>query len=57
MAGDTMLILFIGQEAADAAWYYPEPKTDRASKLKDHVAFCEHLDSEGMGLVADDNVR
>ncbi len=27
-----------GKEAADAAWYYPEPK-EAASKIKDHVAF------------------
>jgi len=31
----------IGKEAKDAAWYYPEPKTDKAAKLKDHVAFCK----------------
>jgi len=28
-----------GTEAKDAAWYYPEPKTERAEKLKDYVAF------------------
>ncbi|KAK0508691.1 hypothetical protein JMJ35_008967 [Cladonia borealis] len=28
-----------GQGAKDAAWYYPSPKTDKASPLKDHVAF------------------
>lgn len=27
-----------GDEAADAAWYYPEPK-DAAAAIKDHVAF------------------
>ena len=27
-----------GNEAADAAWYYPEPK-DAAAAIKDHVAF------------------
>ena len=30
-----------GQEATNAAWYYPHPKTERANGLKDHVAFCE----------------
>ena len=27
-----------GDENADAAWYYPEPK-DAAAEIKDHVAF------------------
>ena len=27
-----------GQENADAAWYYPEPK-DEAAHIKDHIAF------------------
>jgi uncharacterized protein (DUF427 family) len=27
-----------GQENADAAWYYPEPKNAAAS-IKDHIAF------------------
>ena len=27
-----------GEENADAAWYYPEPK-DAATNIKDHVAF------------------
>lgn len=27
-----------GEENADAAWYYPEPK-DAAKNIKDHVAF------------------
>ncbi len=27
-----------GQEAHDAAWYYPDPK-DAAAEIKDHVAF------------------
>lgn len=29
------------KEAKDAAWYYPETITERASGLRDHVAFCE----------------
>ncbi|KAL8717459.1 MAG: hypothetical protein Q9225_005298 [Loekoesia sp. 1 TL-2023] len=28
-----------GKEVKDAAWYYPEPVTERASGLKDYVAF------------------
>lgn len=32
-----------GKEATDAAWYYQSPKTDRAAKLKDFVAFCKVL--------------
>lgn len=32
----------IGEEAKDAAWYYPEPKPGKASSLKDHVAFCNY---------------
>ena len=31
----------LGKEAKDAAWYYPKPATERAEKIKDHVAFCE----------------
>ncbi|KAK4690493.1 hypothetical protein P7C71_g6310, partial [Lecanoromycetidae sp. Uapishka_2] len=31
--------LNLGQEAKDAAWYYPTPKTGKAEPLKDHVAF------------------
>ena len=27
-----------GETAADAAWYYPEPK-DAAAEIRDHVAF------------------
>jgi len=27
-----------GEENADAAWYYPQPK-DAAAEIKDHVAF------------------
>ncbi|KAL8729590.1 MAG: hypothetical protein Q9166_004670 [cf. Caloplaca sp. 2 TL-2023] len=30
-----------GQEAKDAAWYYPDTITDKAAPLKDHVAFCK----------------
>ncbi|KAL8823515.1 MAG: hypothetical protein Q9191_005786 [Dirinaria sp. TL-2023a] len=30
-----------GKEAKDAAWYYPQPTTERAAKLKDHIAFCQ----------------
>lgn len=30
----------IGKEVKDAAWYYPEPITDKAAPIKDHVAFC-----------------
>ena len=35
------LNVFIGKEAKDAAWYYPDTVTERAEKIKDHVAFCE----------------
>lgn len=35
------LIVVIGKEAKDAAWYYPDTVTERAEKIKDHVAFCE----------------
>ncbi|KAL9128347.1 MAG: hypothetical protein Q9217_002951 [Psora testacea] len=28
-----------GKSARDAAWYYPKTETERASKLKDHIAF------------------
>ncbi len=31
----------IGKEANEAAWYYPEPLTDKAAPIKDHVAFCK----------------
>ena len=31
----------LGQEAKDAAWYYPKPKTERAEKIKDYIAFCK----------------
>ena len=30
-----------GKEAKDAAWYYPEPVTERANGLKDYFAFCK----------------
>ena len=36
-----------GQEAKDAAWYYPQPKTEKAEKLKDHVAFCKSNSCSG----------
>jgi uncharacterized protein (DUF427 family) len=29
-----------GNTLKDAAWYYPAPK-DKATHIKDHVAFCE----------------
>ena len=32
-----------GEENADAAWYYPEPK-DAAAEIKDHVAFWKGVD-------------
>lgn len=36
-----------GNTLKDAAWYYPSPK-DKASHIKDHVAFCEYSgDREG----------
>jgi uncharacterized protein (DUF427 family) len=35
------LVRNVGVEAKDAAWYYPEPKSGKAEKLKDCVAFCE----------------
>ena len=38
---DVKLTEVPGAEAKDAAWYYPEPLTDRAAKLKNYVAFCE----------------
>ena len=38
-----------GQEAKDAAWYYKEPKTERAMSLKDHVAFCKYSGRRGNG--------
>lgn len=31
-----------GKEVKDAAWYYPEPATERAKGLKDYVAFCKN---------------
>ena len=31
-----------GQTLKDAAWYYPQPK-EKASNIKDHVAFCEYF--------------
>lgn len=34
-------IVVDGKEAKDAAWYYPETITDKASGLKDYYAFCE----------------
>ena len=38
------MLMTSGKEAKDAAWYYPEPTTEKAEKIKDHVAFCEfHL--------------
>lgn len=37
------MLMSLGKEAKEAAWYYPKPTTDRAEKLKDHVAFCEFL--------------
>ena len=30
-----------GKEAKDAAWYYAEPKTEKANNIKDHIAFCK----------------
>ena len=33
--------MVIGKEAKDAAWYYPDTVTERAEKIKDHIAFCE----------------
>lgn len=38
---DKWLLRNVGVEAKDAAWYYPEPKSGKAEKLKDCVAFCE----------------
>jgi uncharacterized protein (DUF427 family) len=29
-----------GKEVKDGAWYYPEP-FEKATKIKDYVAFCE----------------
>ena len=34
-----------GDEGADAAWYYPEPK-DAASAIKGHVAFWRNVEVE-----------
>ncbi|MCJ1278004.1 hypothetical protein MMC21_005818 [Puttea exsequens] len=28
-----------GNKAKDAAWYYPQPKTEKAAPIKDYVAF------------------
>ena len=38
------VLMSLGKEAKDAAWYYPKPATERAEKIKDYVAFCEFLD-------------
>ncbi|APE28002.1 DUF427 domain-containing protein [Aurantiacibacter gangjinensis] len=36
-----------GEQNADAAWYYPDPK-DAASEIKDHIAFWKGVEvSEG----------
>ena len=35
------LIVVIGQEAKNAAWYYPDTVTERAENIKDHIAFCK----------------
>ena len=35
-----------GQENADAAWTYPEPK-DAAAEIKDHVAFWKGVEVSG----------
>lgn len=35
-----------GEENADAAWYYPDPKP-AASQIKDHVAFWRGVTVEG----------
>jgi uncharacterized protein (DUF427 family) len=32
-----------GEEIADAAWYYPDPK-DAAAEIKDHIAFWRGVD-------------
>ena len=32
-----------GEENADAAWYYPDPK-DAAAEIKDHIAFWRGVD-------------
>ena len=37
---------FVGKEVKDAAWYYPEPITDKAAPIKDHVAFCRWNEAE-----------
>ena len=34
-----------GNENADAAWYYPNPK-DAAAKIKDHIAFWHGINVE-----------
>jgi len=31
-----------GKELKDGAWYYPQP-LEKATHIKDHVAFCEYL--------------
>ena len=30
-----------GKTAEAAAWYYPDPKTERAAGLRDYIAFCK----------------
>lgn len=35
-----------GNTVKDAAWYYPSPK-EKATNIKDHVAFCEFESSLG----------
>ena len=35
-----------GETAANAAWYYPEPK-EKAAQIKDHVAFYGSVTIEG----------
>ena len=37
------LLMNLGKEAKDAAWYYAKPVSERAEKIKDYVAFCEYL--------------
>ena len=42
-----------GKKEEDAAWYYPEPITDKAAKIKDYVAFCTYPETvEGIYEVA-----
>lgn len=40
--------IVIGKDAKDAAWYYPEPITDKAAPIKDHVAFCKYSELSTM---------